>query len=168
MSFLEKVHEARQKEQIKAINERLTEIENAVFAHSKETLDAYTKSILVAHLVENQKNVDDLKFYIINAVKQDNPNSLSKRLVAFMLRWGWSILAVIAAFAFWWMMDIRSKYDIVQEKSGKQAIIEQVVQYDKVKDLYFIEAKDYTVENEKKGEFKGIIIKTPTNESVNQ
>ena len=62
-------------------------------------------------------------------------------------------------------MDIRNKYDVVQQKSLEQEVIEKAVKYDKEQNQYSIDAKDYTVENTK--DFKGIIIKSKSNESNN-
>lgn len=170
MNYGERATQRRQEEQVKELDERLNEIENLVFAHSKEKLDPYTKSILVAHLADNQINTDDIKAYLgvkISQIKTHNYSGLSP-MTAFMLRWGWFIGALpmmLLLLTAWWLMDIRNKYDVVQQKSLEQEVIEKAVKYDKEQNQYSIDAKDYTVENTK--DFKGIIIKSKSNESNN-
>lgn len=172
MNYGEIANQRRQEEQVNELNQRLNEIENLVFAHSKEKLDPYTKSILVAHLADNQFNADDIKAYLgvkISQIKTHNYSGLSP-MTAFMLRWGWFIGAfpmMLLLLIAWWLVDVRNKYEVVQQKSLEQKLLEKVVKYDKAENHYYIDAKDYTVANGKKGEFKGIIIKSKANESNN-
>lgn len=171
--FSNKAEQAQREDEIQFLNDRLNEIENKLFVHSKEKLDPYTKSILVAHLVENQKNLDEMKFYVSQEVKgivKHNYDGSLKPLSAFMLRWGWTFAVFLMSLLLmiaWWLFEIRSKYETVQQKSLEQEVIEKVVKYDKTENQYYIDAKDYTVENSKNGGFKGIIIKSKSNESNN-
>lgn len=170
MNYGERANQRRQEEQVQELDQRLNQIENLAFAHSKEKLDAYTKSVLVAHLADSQINTDDIKSYLgvkISQIKTHNYSGLSP-MTAFMLRWGWFIGAVpmmLLLLMAWWLVDIRNKYEVVQQKSHQQELIEKVVKYDKEQNQYSIDAKDYTVENTKN--FKGIIIKSKSNESNN-
>ena len=173
MNYSENAAKQRsQEEQVNELDQRLNEIENLVFAHSKEKLDPYTKSILVAHLADNQINADGIKAYLgvkISEIKTHNYSGLSP-MTAFMLRWGWFIGALpmmLLLLIAWWLVDVRNKYDVVEQKSLEQEVIEKVVKYDKTENHYYIDAKDYTVENGKNGGFKGIIIKSKSNESNN-
>lgn len=171
-NYGEQANQRRQEEQVKELDQRLNEIENLVFAHSKEKLDPYTKSILIAHLADNQFNADDIKAYLgvkISQIKTHNYSGLSP-MTAFMLRWGWFLGALpmmLLLLIAWWLVDVRNKYDVVEQKSLEQEAIEKVVKYDKTENHYYIDAKDYTVENGKNGGFKGIIIKSKSNESNN-
>jgi hypothetical protein len=153
MNFWEKAKQRRQEEDKQMLIDRLDEIENIVFTHSKEKIDDYSKSILLAHLVENQKNVHDLKVHMSsNIVKHNYDGSLSP-FSAFMLRWGWGIWVVLFFVAIVWCYPIYSTNERELDKLRK------VIKYDADKKQYFISKDNYTV-LDKDDDRKGIILNT--------
>ena len=151
MKFLESLKQRREDANKKNLDERLDEIENIVFSHSKEKIDNYSKSILLAHLVENQKNINDLKDYMSRNIVKHNYDGSLKPFSALMLRWGWGLWVVLFFVAVVWCYPIYSNNERELDKLRK------VVKYDAEKKQYFISKDNYTV-LDKDDDRKGIIL----------
>lgn len=153
MNYLDRAKQRGKEYDRQSVSDRLDEIENIVFTHSKEKIDDYSKSILLAHLAENQKNVNDLKDYMSNHIVKHNYDSSLKPFTALMLRWGWGLWVVLFFVAVVWCYPIYSSNEKELDKLRK------VIKYDADKKQYFISKDNYTV-LDKDDDRKGVILNT--------
>lgn len=76
-------------------------------------------------------------------------------LTAFMIRWGWGIWVMIVLML---LPILGLVYNEYLGKGAKYKALENIIQHDPNSKLFYIDSKDYHVQNDKN--FKGIIIET--------
>jgi hypothetical protein len=121
--------------------------ENAI----SEKMEENKKSVETV-LAEYSKNNEQLIQKIKGTITTHNYVGASWR-TAFMVRWGWGIWVIILLIlspGFVWV------YNEYLDKGMKYKALEKIIIYDPTTKQYYIDSKDYWVQNNKN--LKGIVI----------
>lgn len=114
------------------------------------------KKVIETTLTKHSQTNEQLTEKIKGSITTTTHNYLGASWrTAFMVRWGWGIwvLVLIMLAPLFWLV-----YNEYLAKGAKYKALENIIQYDKKADLFYIDAKNYHVQNDKY--FKGVILHT--------